>query len=146
MKNKIILAVGLTVSLILTSTILAFSQEQTPLKAPVLDSQAESDTQWLWGEVVSVDIPKNELLVKYLDYDTEQEKEMVISINNNTVYENVRTASEIKSHDAVSIDYVLAAGGMTLAKKISIEKPEELDTPQNATPDDLAVTPDTAGK
>jgi len=128
MKNKIILAAGLAVSLISTSAILAFSQEQTPLNAPTSDSQAESDTQWLWGEAVSVDVPQNMLLVKYLDYDTEQEKEMVISVDSKTAYENVRSVGEIKPHDAVSIDYVLGAGGMNLARKISIEKPEELDT------------------
>ncbi len=128
MKNKIILAAGLAVSLLSTSAILAFSQEQAPLNAPASDSQAESDTQWLWGEVVSIDAPKNMLLVKYLDYDTEQEKEMVISVNDKTAYENVKSVIEIKLHDAVSIDYVLGAGGMNLARKISIEKPEDIDT------------------
>jgi len=128
MKNKIILAAVLAVSLLSTSAILAFSQEQTPLNAPASDNQAESDTQWLWGEVVSIEVPRNMLLVKYLDYDTEQEKEMVISVNDKTAYENVKSVMEIKLHDAVSIDYVLGAGGMNLARKISIEKPEEIDT------------------
>ena len=58
----------------------------------------------------------------------EQEKEMVISVNDKTAYENVKSVIEIKLHDAVSIDYVLGAGGMNLAKEISIEKPEEPDT------------------
>lgn len=133
------------VSLILTSVIFAFGQEQTPLNTPASDSQIDSDTQWLWGEVVYVDNQKNMLLVKYLDYDTDQEKEMLFSMDDKTAFENVKSSNEIKPRDAVSVDYVLTAGGLILAKKVSIEKPEDMDTPE-AAPGSLVVTPGKTGK
>jgi hypothetical protein len=143
MRNKIILVLGLGVSLILTNAILAFSQEQTASEPAVSEARTESETQWLWGEVVSVDILKNELVVKYLDYETDQEKEMTIAIDSKTTYENVKSAGDIKQLDTVSIDYIVSPEGKNLAKKISIEKPEELETPQQETSDNSIATPDT---
>ncbi|MCM8795293.1 MAG: hypothetical protein NC928_01165 [Candidatus Omnitrophica bacterium] len=82
----------------------------------------ETETEWVWGEVKSIDTQKKEILLKYLDYDTDEEKEITISVNEYTVFENVKSLDEIKLNDALSIDYVTTAEGKNLAKNISVEK------------------------
>jgi uncharacterized Zn finger protein len=64
-------------------------------------------------------------LVKYLDYDADQEKEMAINVDEKTIYENVKSIDEIKPQDTVSIDYIVSPEGKNIAKNISIEKIEE---------------------
>jgi len=84
----------------------------------------DTDIQWLWGEVVSADFQKNELLVKYVDYETDIEKVVTVVATDKTTYENVQSLIEIKPQDVVSIDYTLDSQGRNIAKNISVEKPE----------------------
>ena len=92
----------------------------------------QPEVQWIWGEVVSVDMVKNQIQVKYLDYEADMEKEMTISVDEKTTYENIKSLSELKAQDTVSIDYALTLDGKYLAKNISVEKPEAA-TPQPET-------------
>lgn len=101
--------------------------QATMPEAPAL---AEPEVQWLWGEVTNVDVAAKEVFVKYLDYDTDTEKQMAISTDEKTTYENVKAIEEIKSLDTVSIDYVLTLEGKNLAKNISVEKIELEDLPK----------------
>ncbi len=121
MGQKISSVLGIAACLMLVCTTLAFSQEAPSVTS---EMEIEPDMQWLWGEAISVDTQKNELLVKYLDYDTEQEKEMTITVNDKTAYENIKLISEIKPEDTLSIDYVVSPEGKNIAKNISLEKPE----------------------
>jgi hypothetical protein len=89
-----------------------------------LTAPAESETQWLWGEIASVDLPKKALLVKYLDYETDQEKEVKIYIDDRTTYENAMSIVEMKPLDTVAIDYIIDPDGANLATNISLEKLE----------------------
>ncbi|MFA5275432.1 MAG: hypothetical protein WC417_00870 [Candidatus Omnitrophota bacterium] len=91
---------------------------------------SESETQWVWGEVVSVDSAVKSLTVKYLDYETDQEKDMVIGTDEKTTYENIKSLDEIKPKDTLSIDYTAGAEGKNTAKNISLEKPELPVVPQ----------------
>ena len=50
---------------------------------------AEPETQWIWGEVVSADSASKSVAIKYLDYETDQEKDMVIGVDEKTTYENI---------------------------------------------------------
>lgn len=132
MQQKIGLFLGIIMFLILIGVNSGFSQETAVSPEPVPpeaapESQAESQTQWLWGEVVSVDTQKNELLVKYLDYETDQEKETGISVDDKTTYENIGSLLEIKPQDTVSIDYTVSPEGKNIAKNISVEKPESVE-------------------
>jgi len=103
----------------------------------------------VWGEVVSTNPINNELLVKYVDYDTDSEKEITISTDDKTTYENAKSIDEIKVGDSVSIDYEISADGKNLAKNISLEKPETIEEPSatETTPveapneDNTAATP-----
>ncbi len=92
------------------------------------------DVQWLWGEAVSVDTAKGEVVVKYLDYETEQEKQVTISTDDKTTFENANSLAQIKTADTLSIDYIVDKGGKNLAKNISVEKPEEVNAPEVSTP------------
>jgi hypothetical protein len=90
-----------------------------------ITNSPEAEAQWIWGEVVIADSQKGEILVKYLDYDADQEKEMAINVDEKTIYENVKSIDEIKPQDTVSIDYIVSPEGKNIAKNISIEKIEE---------------------
>ncbi len=98
------------------------------------------EVQWLWGEVVSVDTTAKTMIVKYLDYETDTEKEITINVDDKTTYENAKSLDEIKTQDTLSIDYV-AVDGKDIAKNISVEKnegvqalPEESKEEPNPTP------------
>lgn len=95
---------------------LNFAQEQISI-----ESETAPEVQWIWGEVLSVDTQKNELLVKYLGYEAENEKEINVNIDDKTTYENIKSLLDIKPHDNVSIDYIISPDGKNIAKNISIE-------------------------
>lgn len=78
--------------------------------------------QWLWGEVVSVE--GNQLTVKTLDIETDTEKELIISVDEKTTYENAASLSQISPKDNVSIDYITSPDGKNIARTISLAKAE----------------------
>ena len=124
MKIKMSLVLGIMFSFILINTGLIFSQEQAAEKPPAQEVPSEPETQWIWGEVVSVDTASRKILVKYLDYETDAEKEINIDVDDKTTYENVKSVDEIKPQDTLSIDYIINPDGRNIAKDISVEKPE----------------------
>lgn len=91
------------------------------LSIPVFSQ--EKEIEWIWGEVISLDKEKGEIKVKYLDYETDEEKEVTIICDPETKFENVSGFEEIKIGDSASIDYVIEEG-KNIAKNISIEKEE----------------------
>ncbi len=126
MKIKTGLILGITVFLIFTSLIsanLIFSQEPMEKSGAVPEAQKEPDTQWVWGEVNTLDTQNKAILVKYLDYETDQEKEININIDDKTTYDNIKSMDELKPKDTVSIDYIVSPDGKNIAKNISVEKP-----------------------
>jgi len=120
MKRKTGLILAITASLIFISANLIFSQE----------AQNNPDTQWVWGEVSTLDTQNKAILVKYFDYETDQEKEININIDDKTTYENIKSMDELKPKDTVSIDYIVSPDGKNIAKNISIEKPENTQNVQ----------------
>ncbi|MFA5090556.1 MAG: hypothetical protein WC510_05970 [Candidatus Omnitrophota bacterium] len=88
----------------------------------------EPEPQWLWGEVVSVDAASGELTVKYVDYETDSEKELTIHADSKTAYINVKSLLEIKPQDTLSIDYAVSSDGRNIAINVVLEKME--DTPE----------------
>lgn len=152
MRNKISWVLGVATFLILVSMILAFGQDAPASSlppAPVATAPAplEPEAQWLWGEVVSADFQKNELLIKYLDYDTDQEKQITICADDKTTYENIKTILEIKPTDIVSVDYIIGADGKNIARNISVEKAEEgAQEPVSSVPEVAPETSPTANQ
>lgn len=114
MRQTLCLVLGIIVSLIIVS--LASTQE----------IQTEPETLWLWGEVVSVDIQNKTLSVKYLDFETDQEKEMSVNVDEKTTYENIKTLDAMKTKDNVSVDYIISPDGKNIARNIVVEKPEAI--------------------
>jgi hypothetical protein len=125
--------------LIMVSTFLAFGQEPDAVPTDVTVSAGQqdaikntNDAQWAWGEVTNVDAQAKTFTLKYLDYETDQEKDLVLIIDENTVFENIKSFDEIKVKDTLSIDYMITAEGKNLAKNINFEQPDA--TPATSVP------------
>jgi hypothetical protein len=124
---------------ITVSSILIFGGVSLAQQEWSADISGVPDVQWLWGEAVSVDAAKGELVVKFLDYETEEEKQVVIVVDDKTAFENVNSLAQIKVADILSVDYVVEKGGKNLAKNINVEKPEEIDAPEINVPIEPAL-------
>lgn len=115
----------------------------TPIDSGVITSsqqaasQKENDMQWAWGEVINLDDQAKTVTLKYLDYETDQEKELVLVIDEKTTFENIKDFNELKLNDTLSIDYVVGADNKNIAKNISFEKEDVLssDSAQIVVPD-----------
>jgi hypothetical protein len=116
---------GTAACLALALVAVAFSQDMPGQSSD--DIEVFSDVQWLWGEAVSVDTEKGEILVRYMDYDNEEEREITVTVDEETAYENVESFAKIKPQDTLSIDYIIAPDAKCLAKLISFEKAESLE-------------------
>ena len=134
MRGKIVLVLGIMVSFILISSGLVFGQNEAatdmpePKTEPVTSVSNEPEIQWLWGEVVSVDTTSKTIILKYLDYETDAEKQGSVGVDENTLYENVKSLDEVKSKDTISVDYIVSSEGKNIAKNISVERAEALAT------------------
>jgi len=128
------LVLGIMFSFLLITTGIVFSQEQaqqnppTQVTQPTQEIPSEPEAQWIWGEAVSIDTVAKKILVKYLDYETDAEKEINIEVDDKTTYENVNSVDEIKPQDTLSIDYMVSPEGSNIARNISVEKPEGAQT------------------
>jgi|GEM_PF-817632 len=133
-RTGVILTV-ITGLLIFLGTGFALAQQE---KLSAQDAAAE--IQWIWGEVVSVDPAAKSFAVKYLDYDTDMEKQMTMSVDDKTGFENSKSLADMKIQDTVSIDYVIGGDGKNVARNISVEKIEDIgDT------EDQALIPEKVG-
>jgi len=121
-RNTIYILVIIGFLILLNTGFIIAQQDET---AGQTAAPTASDVQWLWGDVVSVDIPNKSFVVKYLDYDTDIEKEISINVDEQTAFENIKSLEEINPKDTVSIDYVVSADGKNIAKNISVEKVED---------------------
>ena len=104
-------------------------------------SEAEN-ISWVWGEVKSIDSAAASLNVMYMDYQTDEEKELLLVADSQTKYEGVNDLNGIKVADTASIDYIIK-DGKNIARNISIEKIEAMpeapvtpeETPQETVPE-----------
>ena len=112
-------------------TMPAFSQQNlapsasTNEQAPILkvDTPQPNETS-ISGEVQSVDAVTNSLTVKYYDYDSGQDKDIVIIVNKDTKIEHASSLTDIKKGDGANITYTVS-DAKNIAKSMSIEKGEE---------------------
>jgi len=105
---------------------LAFAQDAGEAVEPVVNKELKDlDIQWVWGEVLNIDTVNKIIIVKYLDYEDNQEKEVSIGVDLNTAYENIKSLEEIKQQDFLNIDYVVNSDGKNVAKNIGLDKLEE---------------------
>lgn len=120
--NKGFIAV-IVFSFIFLNVGLSLGQQQTTEK-PAQQAE-EPELQFLWGEVVNLDLANKAILVKNLDYETDQERETPILVDEKTVYENFKSIEELKQNDMVSVDYIVMPDGKNIARNLSLDKAEE---------------------
>ena len=101
------------------------SGQETQTTQPASSAQGELQTDWLWAEVLKVNPEAKELVVKYLDYDSDTEKEMTLKVDEKTLFENAQSINDIKPGDGVSIDYVVTSDNLAVAQQVSVEKFKE---------------------
>jgi hypothetical protein len=111
-------------AVLLFGAVVSMAQE-SPVPADV--SVADSEPQWLWGEVESVNAQARTIQVKYLDYDTDIEKELVLTADDKTKFENAKGVEDIKPQDTISVDYLTGPDGINLAIAVSLEKLEDME-------------------
>lgn len=77
---------------------------------------------WVLGDVIALDLESNQLILSYIDYNTDEEKGTTIGVDASTNYENVKSLKEIKVGDVVAIDYTVGSEGEIIALNISVER------------------------
>jgi len=87
----------------------------------VFCQQQEEDYQWVWGEATYIDVSNKTINVKYLDYESDTEKELLLNIDNKTKFEGANSLADIKINDTLSIDYSIE-NNKNIARTISVER------------------------
>ena len=154
MNLKRFAVLSVFIILIMVITLIAFAEESVvaPADPAVVSfdqqvvSKNGSNTLWAWGEVTNLDAQAKTLILKYLDYETDQEKELVLAVDEKTVFENINSLGEIKIKDTLSIDYTIGADGKNIAKNINFENPNSSSNApaqavENTQPAEVAVQP-----
>ena len=116
------------------------SVQESQAPAPS-QSAPQSEDLSIYGEVQSVDAASNSLKVQYYDYDTDEEKTADIISDKDTAIEGAKTVGEIKQNDWVDVTYNIR-DGKNAAKKIAIEKEEELPPETGGAGEAVGETPE----
>lgn len=101
----------------------ALSQENAP--APEKEEAAEAKELSIYGEVQAVNAASNSITVQYYDYDSDEEKNIDITLGADAKIENAKGINDIKKADWVDVTYEVSAG-KNMAKTVSVEKEEEV--------------------
>ena len=152
--KKVVVLSGFAIVMMATMQIvLAEEAAVAPIDQAVITSnqdalsQKDTDIQWAWGEVMNLDNLAKTITLKYLDYETDQEQELVLVVDEKTTFESIQNFNDLKLKDTLSIDYLAGADNKNIAKNISFEKPEaasfsldsaqptaQLETPVDSSP------------
>lgn len=144
MKFKKFAVLSGFIILITVTTLIAFAEEPAVAAAEQPAApKSENETQWAWGEVTNVDVQARTLTLKYLDYETDQEKDLVLAVDEKTAFENIKNFDEIKINDTLSVDYMVGSDGKNIAKNINFEKPDSSPAVPAQDIKPAEMTPDT---
>lgn len=148
MKNKLLTAGLIIGAMCVGYGVLGFCQQEVPVP---IDENIISETgsldeniSWVWGEVKNVDYISSKFNILYMDYQTDDEKELVLTVNQDTKFEGINDFNSLKAGDTVGIDYFSDADN-NIAKNISVEKleePSEVSSPEASSsiqPDEIAA-------
>ncbi len=130
LKKAVILFGFVIVIMVTTQIIFAEEAAVAPIDQAVITSNQEpalgkeSDMQWAWGEVTNLDNQAKAITLKYLDYETDQEKELVLVVDEKTTFENIEDFDGLKLKDTLSIDYMSGVENKNIAKNVSFENPD----------------------
>ena len=148
MKNKAFVYVLLSgVFLSLASLVLAQEKPEIPAQdTPVAVSLDEENVSWVWGEVKAIDQSLSTVTVVYMDYQSDEEKDLLLSINSETKFEGVTDINSLKTGDTAGIDYEIRTG-KNIAKNISVEKLEAIpEAASSEQPVSVTAADTTAGQ
>ncbi|MEW6009290.1 MAG: hypothetical protein AB1629_06630 [Candidatus Omnitrophota bacterium] len=105
-----------------TNNQIDLEEELGPITDNGISQEAEINLQWVWGEVTEVNLENSKIKIRYLDYETDAEREETFILDKDSEFENVSSAQEIKVSDSAGIDYYIDKEGKRIIKSISIEK------------------------
>jgi Cu/Ag efflux protein CusF len=107
--------------------------------APAAAPAEVAPAEWVWGEVVSVDTEKKQIVLKHLDYDTYEEVQTTLKVGDKTLFENVASLGEIKAGNHLTADFKIVEGS-SLADLIVVEK----DVQEESMVSEPVIEPETA--
>lgn len=148
MKNKLLTAGLIIGAMCVGYGVLGFCQQEVPV--PIDDNiisetgSLDENISWVWGEVKNVDYISSKFNILYMDYQTDDEKELVLTVNQDTKLEGINDFNSLKAGDTVGIDYFSDADN-NIAKNVSVEKleePSEIASPEASSsiqPDEMAA-------
>lgn len=113
------------------------AQEAGQETAPAAPAEAKP-AEWVWGEVVSVDTENKQIALKHLDYDTYEEVQTTLKVDDKTLFENVAALGDIKAGNHLTADFKMVAGS-NIADLIVVEK----DVQEESVASETAATPET---
>ena len=128
MKNKLLTAGLIIGAMCVGYGVLGFCQQEVPV--PIDENiiseigLVDENISWVWGEVKNVDYISSKFNILYMDYQTDDEKELVLTVNQDTKFEGINDFNSLKAGDTVGIDYLSDADN-AIAKNVSVEKLEE---------------------
>lgn len=106
----------------LTATVETAAPTPEAALAPEAAAPAEAKpSEWVWGEVVSVDSENKQIVLKHLDYDTYEEVQTTLKVGDKTLFENVGALGDIKPGNHLTADFKIVAGSNN-ADLIVVEK------------------------
>ncbi len=91
---------------------------------PAEENAAKTNDVSIYGEVQAVDPTANSINVQYYDYDSDEEKTITLTGDNNTKFENAALLNDEIKGNWVDAIYTVS-GGKNIAKLVSVEKEEE---------------------
>jgi len=131
--KKVVVLFGFAIVILSATGRIVFAEDAAvaPIDQAVITSdqqptQKETDMQWAWGEVTNLDNQANTFTLKYLDYEADQEKDLVLVVDEKTTFENIKDFNELKLNDTLSVDYMVGENNKNIAKNISFERPDVL--------------------
>ena len=145
MKNKVFVF-GLVSGLFLSLASLVLAQEKPEIPAqdaPVAPALDEENVSWVWGEVKAIDPALSTVTVVYMDYQSDEEKDLFLSVNSGTKFEGAADINSLKVGDTAGIDYEIR-DGKNIAKNISVEKLEAIPEAASSEQPVPVATADTA--
>lgn len=106
---------------------LASVQEELPLEQNEQEEIVEVGAGWAWGDVLFIDKDGGQFVVNYLDYDKLIKTDIVLFVDEKTIFENAHGLDRIEIDDNVSVDYIITDSDKNIARLITVERIQQLN-------------------
>jgi len=124
MKTRlvIVIVIVLALSMISLGLDIAFAEGNSNIEGSEAGEVSTQSEVQLWGQVISVDPVYNQITVKPVYSQDNAKKRLILTVNQDTSYENASSLSQIGPNDYLSVEYIATANGGYLAKYIYRQK------------------------